>query len=180
VGVGPIFRDFDAERDREALLALLTREEWTYRARPVISEGEVEDELERGIYAGEDVITVMIEVEGEVAGYVRAEGLSHAQEDPQLDFRLRAPARGRGIGLAALRHITELVFSRHPGKRRIEGQTRVDNVAMRKVFARGGYVQEAVYRRAWPGANGEFFDGIGYAILRDDWESGTVTPVRWD
>jgi RimJ/RimL family protein N-acetyltransferase len=51
---------------------------------------------------------------------------------------------------------------------------------MRKVFARAGYVQEAVYRRAWPAADGEMLDGIGYAILRDDWKSGTVTPVRWD
>ena len=111
---------------------------------------------------------------------MRADGLADSGQDPQLDFRLRERVRGRGIGQAALRHITETVFSRHPRRQRIEGQTRRDNVAMRTVFARGGYVQEAVYRRGWPAAGGELHDGIGYAILRGDWESGTTTPVDWD
>jgi RimJ/RimL family protein N-acetyltransferase len=176
----PTFRDFDPERDRDALIALITGERWTHRTRPEISEAQVLDELEAGYYAGEDVITLVIELAGEVVGIARADGLTSGHEDPQLDFRLREHARGRGMGLAALRAITDAVFTRHPAKERIEGQTREDNVAMRKVFVRGGYVQEAVYRRGWTGADGERFDGIGYAILRGDWESGTSTPVRWE
>jgi RimJ/RimL family protein N-acetyltransferase len=176
----PTFRDFDPGRDRKPLIALMTSEEWTYRTRPRVSEAEVLDELERGEYAGEDALTIMIEVDGEVAGYARADGLAHEWREPQLDFRLRERMRGRGIGLAALRHITDAIFSRYPAKHRIEGQTRQDNVAMRTVFVRGGYVQEAVYRRAWPAADGEMLDGIGYAMLRADWESGTTTPLRWD
>jgi RimJ/RimL family protein N-acetyltransferase len=87
--------------------------------------------------------------------------------------------RGQGIGLAALRHITTVIFSRYPGTLRIEAQTRQDNHAMRTVFLRGGYVQEAVYRRGWPATGADVYDGIGYAILRSDWESGTTTPVEW-
>jgi RimJ/RimL family protein N-acetyltransferase len=176
----PTFREFDPERDRAALIDLVTGEEWTHRTRPLITEAEVAAELERGYYTGEDVITLLIELDGEVVGLARVDGLSSEHEDPQLDFRLRERVRGRGIGLAALRQITDLIFTRHPGRRRIEGQTREDNVGMRKVFVRGGYVQEAVYRRAWPAPDGEMLDGIGYAILRDDWESGATTPVRWD
>ena len=176
----PRFRDFDPESDRAALISLLTTEEWTYRVRPSLSEAEVVDDLERHAYAGDDVITLMIELDGEVIGLARADGLSEAQGDPQLDFRLRERVRGRGIGLAALRTITETIFTRHPEKHRIEGQTREDNAAMRKVFARGGYAQEAVYRRAWPTGDGRMLDGTGYAILRADWESGTTTPVRWE
>jgi len=176
----PTFRDFDPERDRPALIDLITGEEWTHRTRPVISEADVVTELESGYYAGDDEITLLIELDGEVVGLARADGLGSGHEDPQLDFRLRERARGRGIGLAALRQITDAVFTRFPGKHRIEGQTREDNVAMRKVFVRGGYAQEAVYRRAWPSADGEMMDGIGYAILRGDWESGTTTQVRWD
>ena len=176
----PTFRSFDPARDREALISLLTSEEWTYRAQPIISEAAASEELEQGTYAGEGVITLMIELDGEVVGLVRAFRLAAERENPELDFRLRESARGHGIGLAALRHMTELVFSRHPDKRRIEGETRADNIAMRKVFERGGYAQEAVYRSAWPGTGGEYFDGIGYAILRADWESGTITPVRWE
>jgi RimJ/RimL family protein N-acetyltransferase len=134
------FRDFDPQRDREALVDLLISEEWTHRTRPLISRANVLEELERGYYAGDDVITVIIELDGEAVGMVRADCLAEAGQDPQLDFRLRERVRGRGIGLAALRHITETIFSRHPAKQRIEGQTRRDNLAMRKVFARGGYV----------------------------------------
>lgn len=176
----PTFREFDPDRDREALIALLTTEDWSYRTRPRLTEADVAEDLERGDYVGDDVITVMIELDGEVIGLVRADGLAGVQGDPQLDFRLRERVRGRGFGLAALRHITEAIFSRHPATRRIEGQTREDNAAMRKVFVRGGYVQEAVYRRAWPAADGRMMDGIGYAILRGDWESNATTPVRWE
>ena len=176
---GASFRDFDPRRDRDALVDLLTSEEWTHRTRPLISEAEAAEELERGYYAGDDVITVMIELDGEVVGLVRADGLADQGHDPQLDLRLRERVRGRGVGQAALRQITETIFTRHPDRERIEGQTRRDNVAMRKVFERGGYVQEAVYRRGWPTADGDRHDGIGYAILRGDWESGTTTPVEW-
>lgn len=176
----PRFRDFDPAADREAIVDLLSGEEWTYRPQSQITAEEARVQLDRGDYAGEGVLTVMIELEGTVAGFVRAEGLGDEREDPQLDFRLRERVRGRGIGHAALRRITAAIFERQPKTMRIEGQTRSDNVAMRKVFARGGYVQEAVYRRAWPAGEGRMLDGIGYAILRSDWESGTVTAVDWD
>jgi RimJ/RimL family protein N-acetyltransferase len=51
---------------------------------------------------------------------------------------------------------------------------------MRAVLRRCGYVQEAHYRRAWPGEDGVIHDGIGYALLREDWERWTTTPVDWD
>ena len=66
----------------------------------------------------------------------------------------------------------------HP--RRGEAQTRRDNVAMRTVLRRCGYVKEAHYRRGWPDQDGVVHDGIGYALLREDWERGTTTPVDWD
>ena len=54
-----------------------------------------------------------------------------------------------------------------------------DEAALIDLFVRGGYVKEAVYRDAWPGGHGRVFDGIGYAILRRDWETGTTTPIDW-
>lgn len=176
----PHFRPFDPELDSEAIVSLLTGEEWTYRPRRRISEAEARKELADGRYEGPDVLTLMIELDGDVVGIARAEDLAEARPDPQLDFRLRERARGQGIGLAALRHITAELFARHPAKNRIEGQTRRDNLAMRRVFDRGGYVQEAVYRQAWPAGEERRMDGIGYAMLREDWESGTTTPLKWD
>lgn len=177
------FRRYDPDTDEASLVALLLGEHWEHRLQPRLTEADVRRELEQGEYAGEGVVTELIEVDGEVAGFVRAFDLGRERSDPQLDFRLAARFRGRGVGLAALRHITGLVFSAYPATQRIEGQTRQDNVAMRRVFARGGYVREAVYREAWPapvpGAPDRVLDGIGYAILRRDWETGITTPVDW-
>jgi RimJ/RimL family protein N-acetyltransferase len=176
----PSFRPFDPAHDSEEIVALLTGEEWIYRPQRQISAEVARKELADGRYEGPDVLTLIIELDGEVVGIARAEDLAEARSDPQLDFHLRAHARGRGIGLAALRHITAELFARYPTKNRIEGQTRRDNIAMRRVFERGGYVQEAVYRRAWPAGEEGPLDGIGYAMLRQDWESGTTTPLDWD
>ncbi|WP_258024275.1 hypothetical protein [Streptomyces bambusae] len=51
---------------------------------------------------------------------------------------------------------------------------------MRRTFRRCGYVKEAHYRDAWPGADGTVHDAVGYAVLRRDWLSGTVTTPKWD
>jgi RimJ/RimL family protein N-acetyltransferase len=176
--MSPQFRLYDPAQDEAALFDLLCNEPWTHRVKVVMTEADVREELEKGIYTNEDVLTFLIEVDGEVAGYVRSDDLGSERTDPQLDFRLRERFRGRGIGQVALEFITREIFERYPKTIRIEGQTRQDNIAMRKVFTRGGYVMEAVYRKAWPG-NGEQYDGIGYAILRGDWQSGTTTPVDY-
>jgi RimJ/RimL family protein N-acetyltransferase len=173
------FRELHPERDWDALVDLLTTETWPHRVKPVMTEEHVRKEMSHGHYVSGRSLAFLIERDGDVVGLVAAHEIDDEHSDPQLDFRVRERARGHGVGAAALAHITAEVFARLPKVNRIEGQTRRDNVAMRMVFTRGGYVQEAVYRRAWPGEGGPY-DGIGYAILRADWESGTTTPVDWD
>jgi RimJ/RimL family protein N-acetyltransferase len=51
---------------------------------------------------------------------------------------------------------------------------------MRRTFRTCGYVKEAHYRQAWPSPGGTINDAVGYAILRTDWQAGTVTPPDWD
>lgn len=96
-----------------------------------------------------------------------------------VSFRIRTAYRGRGIGLQMVRWVADHVFGEFVDVKRLEGQTRVDNVAMCSVFRRAGWVAEAYYRRAWPDEDGAVHDGVGYAILRDDWANGTVMPVPW-
>lgn len=79
-----------------------------------------------------------------------------------------------------MRWLTSYLFTEFPGIRRIEGTTRQDNHAMRRTFRRCGYVKEAHYRQAWPAPGGRVYDAVGYAILRSDWQSGTITPPEWD
>ena len=84
-------------------------------------------------------------------------------------------ARGQGIGRRAVEWLTEYLFETWPILDRIEATTRQDNLAMRKALIRNHYAKEGHYRKAWDG-----HDTIQYAILREDWQSGTVSPVNWD
>jgi RimJ/RimL family protein N-acetyltransferase len=176
--VTPTFRPYRPEADEALLVDVLTTENWTYRLDPRLTEEQVRAALNNGEYVEPHALTFLIEVDGAVAGFVRAFDLD-GNDDPQLDFRLRADWRGKGIGTAATRFVTETLFRRDLELRRIEAHTRRDNTAMRRALARCGYVREGVYRLTWPDGSGGWIDGIGYAILRQDWETGTTTPVDW-
>lgn len=72
------------------------------------------------------------------------------------------------------------IFAEHPSINRIEGNTRADNGAMHKVFGENRYVKEAHYRDGWTVAGADPVDSVAYAIIRQDWLTGTITPVDWN
>lgn len=99
---------------------------------------------------------------------------------PLFDLRLADEHRGRGLGPAVLRGLTRLVFETYPEVDRFEGQTREDNIAMRKVFLKAGFIKEAHYRRGWPVEGGEPVASVAYGILRQDWVTGNTTTFEWE
>lgn len=111
-------------------------------------------------------------------GFFRLEDLS--EDSPVFDLRLAEAFRGRGFGVEILLAAADHVFTSLPTVRRFEGQTREDNIAMRKTFLRAGWVKEAHYRDGWPVEGGPPVASVAYAVLRRDWESGHTTPVVWD
>ncbi len=172
------FREYVPGRDDEALVELLTSEPWPRRVKTSFTREDVLALIADGDYGGGNDLTFFVETEGEDAGLVRLDAVAEPWEDPSLDIRIRERWRGRGLGVAAIRFITDEFFRRHPDRWRIEGQTRRDNLAMRHAFVRAGWTKEAVYRQAWPpDADGVRLDGLGYAILRGDWETSTTTPA---
>lgn len=156
--------------DADALPAFLTAEEWPFHVVPNPDPRDLQRQLDNGAYDAAFWITDG----GEKIGLIR---LMDLDEDPLFDLRISERARGRGVGTAAVHWLTDHVFTNY-ATNRIEGTTRADNHAMRRVFAKAGYVKEAHYREAWP-AEGHTHDAIGYAMLRRDWETGTTTPVNW-
>jgi RimJ/RimL family protein N-acetyltransferase len=164
--------------DRDALARFLSEHRWPFhvRARPGPAEAA---RLVAGWDLGATSRAWWLEREGQVAGLLRVEDLD-SWGDPSLDLRIAEDHRGAGLGTAAVRWLSGEVFGGWPGVNRIEAQTRRDNRAMRAVLCRCGFVKEAHYRRAWPAEDGVIHDGIGYALLREDWELGTATPVDWD
>ena len=175
---GPTFREYVKGRDDEALIAILTGEAWPLRAKKTFTRSEVLESIADGEYGTGNDLSFLIESNERDVGLVRLEDVADEGVDPALDIRILERWRGRGMGLAAVRFITDEFFKRHSDRWRVEGQTRRDNVAMRRTFARAGWVKEAVYRQAWPpDDDGNRLDGLGYAVLRGDWEKSTTTPV---
>ena len=140
---------------------------------------DVEERIAGGRFDGPDHAGLWIDVAsfGRV-GYAVLDDLTDGA--PLFDLRLAAAYRGRGLGPSVLKALTTHVFSRIPEANRFEGNTRADNIAMRKTFLRAGFIQEACYREGWPVAGGQPMASFAYAILRRDWESGTTTPLEWD
>src|SRR4051794_31117015 len=61
--MGPTFRLYDAARDEAILRDLLCNERWDHRVKVVMTEADVREELEKGIYTNDDVLTFLIEVD---------------------------------------------------------------------------------------------------------------------
>ncbi|MET7330087.1 GNAT family N-acetyltransferase [Nonomuraea sp. NPDC005650] len=163
--------------DVEALVDFLTGQEWPFHAG--VQEPEaVRKRVADGGYDDEESRTFWVLADGERAGLVRLQDL--ADDTPLFDLRIGREWRGRGLGAEAVAWLTGYLFAELPHITRIEGTTRQDNHAMRAVFRKSGYAKESHYRESWPGRDGTVHDAVGYAILRRDWLSGTVTLPDWD
>lgn len=169
----------DLPEDGPELVALVSSQEYPFHVRRAPTVEQVEARLVDGSFLDEDHATYWVDhtTEGRI-GVVTLEDLS--EDTPMLDLRLVTQARGRGLGLTVLEAVTTLVFTTMPEVRRFEGQTREDNVAMRRTFLRAGFLKEAHYREGWPVQDGAPLASVAYAILRSDWETGTTTPFVWE
>ena len=174
------FTALDARgEDRQELVGFLTRNRFPFHVNSHPTAEEVEARIDQGAYDAEGSAALWIN--DDLRGRLGVVFLEDLDEDaPLFDLRLDTPFRRRGLGVPVLKAITDHVFSSMPQVRRFEGQTREDNVAMRQVFVRCGFVKEAHYRDGWPVEGGAPRASVAYAILRRDWELGVTTPVRFD
>ncbi|MCD0178947.1 GNAT family N-acetyltransferase [Micrococcus luteus] len=168
-----------AGADRTELISFMTGSRWPMHMRPQLTFTDVEEAIAAGAYSDEDNRSFWIDhaKHGRV-GFVRLEDLT--DPTPLFDLRLTEAHRGKGLAAPILTALTAHVFSTLPEVDRFEGQTRDDNFPMRRTFQRAGWVKEAHYRRGWPVDGAEPRASVAYAILRQDWENGTTTPVPWD
>ncbi|MGW4214039.1 GNAT family N-acetyltransferase [Lentzea sp. NPDC004789] len=171
------FRRFTAAQ-ADDLADLLAGNEWPFHAGPRADRADVLARIAAGHYDNESARTFCVVRDGVLAGMTRVFDLDDGT--PMFDLRVDERFRGVGVGSATLRWLTAHLFTELPSIHRIEGTTRHDNHAMRRLFRRCGYVQEAHYRQGWPSTDGTVFDAVGYGILRSDWETGTVTAVVLD
>lgn len=165
--------------DHDALVEFVTRNEFPFHVRPCPAAAEVETAIGEGAYRDQDNDSFWIDhCDFGRIGFFRLEDLSEAA--PLFDLRLDTPHRGRGLGVQVLRAATNHVFSTLHDVNRFEGQTREDNIAMRKTFLRCGWLKEAHYREGWPVSGGAPVASVAYGILRRDWETGQTTTFIWE
>lgn len=165
--------------DRDALIAFMTGHEFPHHVVSRPTREQVEEWIADGRFRDEDNDSYWIDhAEHGRVGFFRFEDLSDAA--PLFDLRLDTAWRGRRLSADVIRAAADRVFTTMPDVNRFEGQTREDNIAMRRTFVRCGWAQEAYYREGWPVEGRRPLASVAYSILRRDWESGTVTPVVWD
>lgn len=172
------FRRFVAD-DADALVGFLTGEPWPFHVTAVVSEEQARRRIGDGDFDGQAAQSFWIIEGDETVGLVTLNDLGGGS--PMFDLRIRARHRRRGLGTQTVRWLTGYLFTEFPDILRIEANTRKDNIAMRHTFLSCGYVKESHYRDGWPSVeDGNVHDGVGYAILRRDWISGTTTIPDWD
>jgi RimJ/RimL family protein N-acetyltransferase len=171
------YKEFRDEID--ILVEFLKADTWEYHGNSSPSEEEIKRGYNNGVYTGEYCKTFWILLNEDVrVGMIRIFDLEDST--PLFDIRILSNYRGMGIGQHTIKWVTNYIFNTYEDKDRIEGYTRQDNYGMRTVFHRCGYMKEAHHRRAWKDKYGNFYDAIGYGILRGGWKENKRTAIDWD
>ena len=150
-------------------VADLARERWPFHGRSRLTLDETAALLPDAADRSREAYWIL-GAAGVTVGLLRILDLDDIDDgNPVFDLRIQNAYRGAGFGTVAVRWLTTMLFERYPHLHRISGGTRADNAAMRAVFDRCGYIQEAHYRQAWPSEDGGRHDSVTYAILRSEW-----------
>lgn len=77
---------------------------------------------------------------------------------------------GKGIGYDALGLWTDYLFDAMPEIVRVDLRTWSGNSGMMRLAEKLGFQEEARFRKARI-VNGEYYDGMGYGVLREEWQA---------
>jgi RimJ/RimL family protein N-acetyltransferase len=108
---------------------------------------------------------------GKIIGQVSRYWISEETHWPAIGIGIFDPAHWRqGKGYEALGLWSEYLFRNEPKFVRLDLRTWSGNTGMMKLALKVGYKEEARFRMARI-VNGEYYDGLGYGILRSEWET---------
>ncbi len=90
--------------------------------------------------------------------------------EPELGYRLRKQAWGRGYATEGSRALIEKGFA-ELGARRVFAETMVVNVASRRVMEKAGLKLVRTFHQPWPDPiPGDEHGDVEYALTREEWE----------
>ena len=107
---------------------------------------------------------------GAFLGWFHFRPLSDAPDDePELGYRLRRSAWGRGYGTEGARALVRKGFAEF-GVRRVVASTAAANIGSRRVMEKAGLTLVRTYRATFPGLfNDEEQEDVEYALSREEW-----------
>ncbi len=128
------------------------------------SDDELAAEIERSEAEPDAFGVLMILSDGVTAGVVYFERVNRRSRIVRVGGLAVDPAlAGRGIGLAAVGRLTELLFG-ELGFHRIEAETYGYNTRAQTLFERAGFTREGVRRNAY-WRNEEWVDGVCFGLV---------------
>lgn len=127
-------------------------------------------ELDEGVWATDEQWGWAIMSAGSPAGFA----IMRTSPDgvAELEVRIAAAHRGKGIGREVLRQVADHHFADNPRVARLVGRAHEHNIPMQRAFNAAGFRMEARYRESFPQADGTLASEWGYALTRADWAAG--------
>lgn len=159
---------------------------WRFRRLPEVGEWITRFPKSRDEYAEQFLdpqrleTTLVVELGGEVIGdlmlavedaWAQAEVAEQAQQvQAELGWTLDPEYGGRGYATEAVEALVRLCFE-DLGLRRVTANCFADNVASQRLMERIGMRLELQTVRESLHRSGRWLDGLGYALLADEWEA---------
>ena len=130
------------------------------------------DEIARDAFAEPRTSLVIADAAGDrLLGTVTWYWESRETNWPQAGIALYDPAAwGHGRGYEALGLWTDYLFAAPPAFARLDLRTWSGNPGMMRLATKLGYREEARFRKARI-VGGQYYDGLGYGILREEWQA---------
>lgn len=107
---------------------------------------------------------------GEFVGWFHLRpGDGHPVDEPELGYRLRRSAWGRGLATEGSRALVDAAFERM-GARRVVAETMVVHTASWRVMEKAGLRLARTFHADWPyPIPGDELGDVEYAITREEW-----------
>jgi RimJ/RimL family protein N-acetyltransferase len=127
-------------------------------------------------FAGYGFWAVIEKSGGEFLGWFHLRPPQGADPDePELGYRLRKAAWGKGYGTEGSRALIHKGFS-ELGARRVYAETMAVNLASRRVMEKAGLRYVRTFVQPWPYAiPGDEHGDVEYALTRAEWEQQNAT-----
>lgn len=128
-------------------------------------------------YPGYGFWAVIEKATGEFLGWFHFRpGEGHPEDEPELGYRLRKSAWGKGYAAEGSRALIDKGFSEF-GVRRVVAEAMAVHTASRRVMDKAGLTLVRTFRADWPHPiPGDEHGDVEYALTREDWQRRGEAP----